>query len=82
MRPLLRATEDEVVQLVADGGLVALETRAGAQVLPRFQFDNGQPLPRLRDISAILAPVTETAYTIASWLCSRQPLLEENTPAE
>lgn len=64
---LLRKSKQAVS---VDGRLLKLEMRNGDIGHPAFQFDGRQQLAGVRDIVAILGPVVETAWTIASWLTS------------
>lgn len=79
---LLRRDPDGVGHDVAQGVLLGLPTVDGTTVLPAWQFVHGRPLPRLRELIEVLAPVCVTPYTVASWFVAPQPLLEGRTPAE
>lgn len=64
---LLRKSKQAVS---VDGRLLKLEMRNGDIGYPAFQFDGRHQLAGVRDIVAILGPVVETSWTIASWLTS------------
>lgn len=65
-----------------DRRLVRLEMRSGAIGYPAFQFDGRRVLPGIAEVVAQLAPVVETAWTVASWLTSLQPALHGARPLD
>lgn len=76
----LGATPDDVRRRIDAGELLALPAGRG-KLLPAFQVGDGQPPPGLAEVIAVLAPVVETPFTIASWLTGPQPELAGETPA-
>jgi hypothetical protein len=66
----------------ADGRLLRLELRSGPIAYPAFQFDGRRQLDGVATVVALLAPVTATPWTIASWLTSPQPALGGVTPID
>ncbi len=64
----------------ADRGLLRLEMRNGEIGYPVFQFDGARQLPGIREVVRVLDPMVASAWTIASWLCSPAPQLDERTP--
>jgi len=63
-----------------DRGLLRLEMRDGDIGYPVFQFDGRRQLPGVREVVRMLAPVTASAWTTASWLTSPAPELDDRTP--
>ncbi len=75
------SSRQAVSDLAKRGRLLALEVGRGRKRYPAFQFgEDGRPHGDLVPILALFAPVVETPYTIASWLVSPNPLLENETP--
>jgi hypothetical protein len=71
-----------VSQLARRGRLLALKAAGRRRLYPAFQFrPNGRPYPELAQVLAVFAGAVETAHTVACWLVSPQPLLDEATPA-
>lgn len=64
------------------GDLLAVPV--GSRVLfPRFQFsEDGQPLPRLREVMRILQSQMQDPWTRALWLNTPVPSLGNHTPAD
>ena len=73
----------EVRELSAKGVLLSLDTSGKRTLYPAFQFAaNGRPYPEISRVLAIFSGAADSSYTIASWLVSPHPLLEQRTPAE
>lgn len=65
-----------------DRRLLRLEMRSGAIGYPAFQFDGRRLLGGLADVVAMLNPVVETPWTVASWVTSAQPALGGARPID
>jgi Protein of unknown function (DUF2384) len=63
-------------------GLLALTTGSGRVVYPRFQFSDGAPLPGLDAVLAALPEPLVSRWTVASWLVSPQPALDDERPID
>lgn len=80
---LVRARNPEAVgSLTRRGQLLALDVSGGRTVYPAFQFSKtGRPFPELPQVLRIFQGAVESPYTIASWMVTPQPLLDDKTPA-
>lgn len=80
---LLRSRSPEAVSsLTRRGQLLALDMSGGRKVYPAFQFsEQGRPFPELPQTLRIFEGAVATPYTIASWMVTPQPLLDDKTPA-
>ncbi len=63
-------------------GLLALTTGSGRVVYPAFQFVGGSPLPQLARVLAELPEPVVSRWTVASWLVSAEPTLDEARPVD
>lgn len=78
----LKLEPADVRELVSAGQLLALPA-SGEELLPAFQIEpDGATLDGIAAIIAILEPVVETPFTMASWLTGPQVLLDETTPVD
>lgn len=66
----------------ADTGLLRLEMRNGRIGYPAFQFDGRVVVSGLREVVGLLSPVAATDWTVASWLTSSQPELDQQRPID
>lgn len=71
-----------VEQVSAHGGLLRLTDRSGTVVYPAFQFDGRRLLDGISEVVATLRPVVASTWTIASWLTSPQPSLDDDPPVD
>ncbi|MGH9119175.1 MAG: hypothetical protein ACRD0A_15230 [Acidimicrobiales bacterium] len=60
--------------------LLALRTGSGRLVYPAFQFNGNDVLPGVVDVLAVARPDPVTAWTVASWLTTPDPVLGGRTP--
>lgn len=66
----------------SDRGLLRLELRSGEIGYPVFQFDGDRQLRGVREVVGELGPTVATRWTIASWLTTNHPELDERSPLE
>ena len=66
----------------ADRRLLRLQMRSGEIGYPVWQFDGRRPLPGIAAVLDTLGPVVATTWTVASWLTSRQPALDDGRPLD
>lgn len=84
VRVLLGVTTRQTVSdLVRRGKVLALDTAGGRKLYPAFQFGkSGRPYPEIAEILKVFSGAADSPYTVASWLVSPNPLLNQQTPAE
>lgn len=63
-------------------GLLALTTGSGRVVYPAFQFVGGSPLPDLAQVLAALPETVVSRWTVAAWLVSTEPTLDDARPVD
>ena len=63
-------------------GLLALTTGSGRVVYPAFQFAGGSPMPHLARLMAELPESAVSRWTVASWLVSAEPTLDDQRPID
>ncbi len=63
-------------------GLLALATGSGRVVYPAFQFSGGSPVARLSHVLDVLPEHLVSRWTVASWLVSAEPELEDERPID
>ena len=81
VRELLKVSSKDLRAMVDEHALLALLTKAGETLYPRFQFaEDGRVYPDLRRILAIFDGVVVTTYTVASWLKGPKEYLGGVTP--
>ncbi|MDQ2910861.1 MAG: hypothetical protein M3R39_07590 [Actinomycetota bacterium] len=77
-----RGTRQSVSDLVKRRRLLALPQPDGRLAFPAFQFGpGGRRLAGLERVLDAFEDAVETAYTVASWFVTPEPLLEGETPA-
>lgn len=64
----------------ADRRLLRLEMRNGEIGYPVFQFDGRRQIPGIRDVVSTLGAAVASPWTIAAWLTSPSPELDDQTP--
>jgi hypothetical protein len=63
-------------------GLLALTTGSGRVVYPAFQFAGGSPMPHLARVLTELPESAVSRWTVASWLVSAEPTLDDQRPID
>lgn len=63
-------------------GLLALTTGSGRVVYPALQFRGGSPVPQLARVLAELPEPLVSRWTVASWLVSTEPTLDDARPID
>jgi hypothetical protein len=63
-------------------GLLALTTGSGRVVYPAFQFVGGSPVPQLARVLSALPEALVSRWTVASWLASAEPMLDDQRPID
>lgn len=63
-------------------GLLALTTGSGRVVYPAFQFRGGTPAPGLGRVLTELPESIVSPWTVASWLVSSEPTLDDARPID
>jgi len=76
---LLRADDSEIDARRERGELLAVSDPEGERFYPVFQFDPGVSTSMPPILQALL-PVTLSPWTVASWLRSPHPFLDNETP--
>ena len=84
VRTLLGVTTRQAVSdLARRGKLLVLDAAGGRKIYPAFQFSSaGRPYPEIAKILKAFSGAADSSYTIASWMVSPNPLLDQKTPAE
>lgn len=81
VRELLKVSSQDLHAMVDEHALLALPTKAGETVYPRFQFTaEGRVYPALPRILAIFDGAVVTTYSVASWLKGPKDYLGGLTP--
>lgn len=76
-------TRQAVHDLMKRGRLLGLPLKARQWVYPSFQFSgSGRPYTVLPEVLRAFDGVASTPYTVASWLVSPNPLLDDQTPID
>lgn len=73
----LGVTRQAVVARAGRRGLLRVITADGRHVYPLWQFDGGHLLPGLSDVLAFFPEDTVDGWTLAAWLRTPDPALEE-----
>lgn len=74
---------DKTPQAVSqDRRLLKLTMRSGTPGYPVFQFDGRTILDGISQVIVQLSPAVATPWTIASWLTSPQPTLDDQRPVD
>ncbi|HEX4966627.1 MAG TPA: hypothetical protein VF173_37805 [Thermoanaerobaculia bacterium] len=77
------STIAELRELGARGVVLSLEAAGERTLYPAFQFaESGRPFPEISRVLRIFSGAADSPYTVASWLMSPNPLLDQRTPAE
>jgi len=63
-------------------GLLALTTGSGQVVYPAFQFQDKRPAPGLIEVLSELPATIVSRWTLASWLSSAEPELQDERPID
>lgn len=63
-------------------GLLALHTGSGRVVYPIFQFVDGRPVEGLADVLEALPERDVSRWSLASWLVTPQPELDDERPVD
>ena len=71
-----------LAQVQSNRDLLALKTGSGAVVYPTFQFQDHKVLPGLKELQEILSPELLSPWTLASWLVSKEPELNDRCPID
>jgi hypothetical protein len=77
-------SQEAVLDLAKSGRLLALATQSGRPLFPALQFDLelGRAYPAVPPAIGHFKEAKVDPYTVASWFCEPQPVLEGLTPAE